>query len=151
MIVLDSIDAFALRYHGEKKWVRCLEAFARAPGLRPGVCHSIGDSLVYRLVDGPAAAAPCFTGHRRYVEIHHYLDGGETIAYSPKGLLASQSAYSDETDRETFAGQARHTHVARAGQVLVFDNAFAYAPAGTPSLRKSVLLVTIEGGGFHNK
>ncbi|GJJ05341.1 beta-galactosidase subunit beta [Duganella rhizosphaerae] len=151
MIILNSVDEFRQRYHSARKWQRCIEAIANLPALKPGVCHSIGDSLVYRLVDGPAAAAPSFTGNRRYVEMHYYLSGNETIAYAAKPSLTRLAAYSDETDRETFSGEDVHRHTASAGQLLIFDNDCAYRPLGSDHLRKMVLMVTIEGATFHNK
>lgn len=151
MIILNSVEEFRQRYHSAKKWLRCLQAIDNLPQLKPGVCHSVGDSLVYRLVDGPLAAASCFTGNRRYVEIHYYLSGGETVAYAPKSWLAPLSPYSDETDRETFTGRASAQHTASTGQLLIFDNDYAYQPLGAPHLRKMVLMVTIEGATFHNK
>ncbi|ELX11311.1 evolved beta-galactosidase beta subunit EbgC [Janthinobacterium sp. HH01] len=151
MIILNSVEEFRQRYHTAKKWRRCAEAIANLPLLKPGVCHSIGDSLVYRLVDGKVAAAPSFTGNRRYVEIHYYLSGSESIAYAAKPALVRLSPYSDETDRETFSGEATARHTASAGQLLVFDNDYAYQPQGSDHLRKMVLMVTIEGATFHNK
>lgn len=151
MIILNSVDEFRQRYHSARKWQRCLEAIANLPKLKPGVCHSIGDTLAYRLVDGHCAAAASFTGNRRYVEIHYYLSGGETIAYAPKPSLTRLAPYSDETDRETFSGEATRHHTASAGQLLIFDNDHAYQPQGCDHLRKMVLMVTIEGATFHNK
>jgi evolved beta-galactosidase subunit beta len=150
-MILNSLDEFRQRYHSAKKWRRCLEAVANLPRLKPGVCHSIGDSLVYRLAEGPAAAAACFTGNRRYVEIHYYLAGGESVAYAAKSALIRLAPYSDETDRETFSGDGTHRHTASPGQLLVFDNDCAYRPLGSEYLRKLVLMVTIEGATFHNK
>jgi len=151
VIIVNSVDEFRQRYHSAKKWRRCIEAIDNLPALKPGVCHSIGDSLVYRLVDGRAGPAAWLTGNRRYVEIHYYLSGEETIAYAPKLALDSRSPYSDETDRETFSGAATLRHTASAGQLLVFDNDYAYQPLGAGHLRKMVLMVTIEGATFHNK
>lgn len=151
MIIVNSVEEFGQRYHTAKKWRRCMEAIANLPRLKPGVCHSIGDSLVYRLQDGVATAAECFTGNRRYVEIHFYLSGSETIAYAPKPGLQRLAPYSDETDRETFSGAATGRHTASPGQLLIFDNDYAYQPLGSDHLRKMVLMVTIEGATFHNK
>lgn len=151
MIIVNSVEEFGQRYHTAKKWRRCMEAIANLPRLKPGVCHSIGDSLVYRLVDGVVPAAERFTGNRRYVEIHYYLSGGETVAYAPKQALRRLAAYSDETDRETFSGAGTGRHAATPGQLLIFDNDYAYQPLGASHLRKLVLMVTIEGATFHNK
>lgn len=151
MIIVNSVEEFRQRYHSAKKWQRCLEAITNLPRLKPGVCHSIGDSLVYRLVGGPAAPAACFTGNRRYVEIHYYLAGSETVAYAAKPALQRLTPYSDETDRETFSGNAGARYTASPGQLLIFDNDYAYQPLGSDHLRKIVLMVTIEGATFHNK
>lgn len=151
MIIVPSVEEFGRRYHSAKKWRRCMEAIANLDRLQPGVCHSIGDSLVYRLVDGAAPAAECFTGNRRYVEIHYYLSGSETVAYAPKPGLQRLAPYSDETDRETFSGAATGRHTASPGQLLIFDNDYAYQLLGSDHLRKMVLMVTIEGATFHNK
>ncbi|WP_028100774.1 beta-galactosidase subunit beta [Pseudoduganella violaceinigra] len=151
MIILDSLDEFRLRYHSAKKWRRCLEAIANLPTMKAGVCHSIGDSLVYRLVEGHAAAARSFTGNRRYVEIHYYVSGSETVEYAEKESLERLVPYSDETDRETLSGESTGQHTAVAGQLLIFDNRYAYRQLGSAHLRKLVLMVTIEGAAFHNK
>ncbi len=151
MIIVNSLEEFSQRYHSAKKWRRCMEAIANLDRLRPGVCHSIGDSLVYRLVQGEVAPAPCFTANRRYVEIHYYLSGSETVAYAPKNALQRLAPYSDETDRETFSGAGAGHHTASPGQLLIFDNDYAYQPLGSGQLRKMVLMVTIEGATFHNK
>lgn len=151
MIIVNSVDEFRQRYHSAKKWRRCIEAIDNLPALKPGVCHSIGDSLVYRLVDGEAVPAACFTGNRRYVEIHYYLSGSEDVDYSLKSSLDRLAPYSDETDRETFVGAETLRHTASAGQLLIFDNDCAYRLLGAGHLRKMVLMVTIEGATFHNK
>jgi len=57
----------------------------------------------------------------------------------------------DETDRETFVGAETLRHTASPGQLLIFDNDYAYQPLGAGHLRKMVLMVTIEGATFHNK
>lgn len=151
MIVLPSLEDFRLRYHSARKWQRCLQAIANAPRLAPGVCHSIGDTLVYRLAEGLAGAAAGFTARRRYVEIHHYLAGGETVEYAAPGELVPLAPYSDETDCATFLGKATAAHAASAGELLIFDHRHAYRPLGSAQLRKLVLLVTIEGATLHNK
>jgi len=151
VIILNSVNEFRQRNHSTKKWNRCVEAINNLPALTPGVCHSIGDSLVYRLVDGKAPATASFTGNRRYMEIHYYLSGSETVAYAAKSSLACLAPYSDETDRETFSGEATGRHTASPGQLLIFDNGYAYQLSGADHLRKMVLMVTIEGATFHNK
>lgn len=47
------------------------------------VAHSIGDSLSYR-VETDSATDALFTGHRRYFEIHYYLQGQQKIEYAAK-------------------------------------------------------------------
>ncbi|THD39005.1 beta-galactosidase subunit beta, partial [Enterobacteriaceae bacterium ML5] len=49
MIILDSLHEFERLYRSGKKWQRCREAINNLENIRPGVFHSVGDSLVYRL------------------------------------------------------------------------------------------------------
>lgn len=52
MIILESLAEFQRIYHSGKKWLRCMEAIANVDRISPNVCHSIGDSLTYRLSVG---------------------------------------------------------------------------------------------------
>ncbi|HIF6780565.1 TPA: beta-galactosidase subunit beta, partial [Serratia marcescens] len=49
MIILESLAEFQRIYHSGKKWLRCMDAIANVDRISPNVCHSIGDSLTYRL------------------------------------------------------------------------------------------------------
>lgn len=59
MITLDNLTLFKNIYREGKKWGRCVEAINNLANLKPGICHSIGDSLTYRLQEGPARPPPC--------------------------------------------------------------------------------------------
>ena len=52
MIILDSLHEFERLYRSGKKWQRCREAINNLGNIGPGVFHSVGDSLVYRLASG---------------------------------------------------------------------------------------------------
>ena len=62
MITLDNLTLFKNIYREGKKWGRCVEAIDNLPNLKPGVCHSIGDSLTYRLQEGASPATALFEG-----------------------------------------------------------------------------------------
>ena len=107
MITLDNLTLFKNIYREGKKWGRCVEAINTLPNLKPGICHSIGDSLTYRLQEGASPATSLFEGQRRYFDVHYYLEGAETVEWAPKSELAVEQAYDDTTDREWLAGEVR--------------------------------------------
>ena len=75
MRIIDNLEQFRQIYASGKKWQRCVEAIENIDNIQPGVAHSIGDSLTYR-VETDSATDALFTGHRRYFEVHYYLQGG---------------------------------------------------------------------------
>jgi evolved beta-galactosidase subunit beta len=82
MITLDNLTLFKNIYREGKKWGRCVEAINNLPNLKPGICHSIGDSLTYRLQEGQPGHLPV-RGQRRYFDVHYYLEGEETVEWAP--------------------------------------------------------------------
>ena len=68
MIVLESLEQFQQHYRTGRKWQRCSEAINNIDNISPGVAHSIGDSLAYR-VTNDASTDALFVGHRRYFEV----------------------------------------------------------------------------------
>ncbi|MDO1643654.1 beta-galactosidase subunit beta, partial [Escherichia coli] len=84
MRIIDNLEQFRQIYASGKKWQRCVEAIENIDNIQPGVAHSIGDSLTYR-VENDSATDALFTGHRRYFEVHYYLQGQQKIEYAPKG------------------------------------------------------------------
>ena len=72
MRIIDNLEQFRQIYASGKKWQRCVEAIENIDNIQPGVAHSIGDSLTYR-VETDSATDALFTGHRRYFEVHYYL------------------------------------------------------------------------------
>ncbi|MFY7190328.1 beta-galactosidase subunit beta, partial [Enterobacter cloacae complex sp. SHL014] len=99
MIVLESLEQFQQHYRTGRKWQRCSEAINNIDNISPGVAHSIGDSLAYR-VTNDASTDALFVGHRRYFEVHYYLQGAQKIEYAAKDALQTVECYRDETDRE---------------------------------------------------
>lgn len=69
MRIIDNLEQFRQIYASGKKWQRCVEAIENIDNIQPGVAHSIGDSLTYR-VENDSATDALFTGHRRYFEVH---------------------------------------------------------------------------------
>ena len=68
MRIIDNLEQFRQIYASGKKWQRCVEAIENIDNIQPGVAHSIGDSLTYR-VETDSATDALFTGHRRYFEV----------------------------------------------------------------------------------
>ncbi len=112
--------------------------------------HSIGDSLAYMIEDGIARNTKTFEGHRRYFDVHYYLEGRETVEFTDKSQLELVEDYRDETDREYLIGSGEKRELCE-GQVAIFDNNKAYRFHGDNRVRKVVFKVTIEDGYFLNK
>lgn len=150
MIILTSLAEFQRRYRTGKKWQRCLEAINNLENIRPGVFHSIGDSLVYRLASGAEEQRAEFEGNRRYFDVHYYLEGHEAIEFAPKSALHNVAPYADETDRELFSGQGE-TVTVQKGCVVIFENHEAQRFRPEKSVKKVILKVTVEESYFANK
>lgn len=149
MIIIDSLEQFQKLYRAGRKWQRCAEAINNIDNIQPGVAHSIGDSLAYR-VSCDASTDALFVGHRRYFEVHYYLQGTQKIEYAAKESLQVVECYRDETDREYLKGVG-HTAQVHEGQVVICENHEAYRFISDTPAKKIVLYVTIEDGYFHNK
>ncbi|TPG57001.1 beta-galactosidase subunit beta [Ewingella americana] len=150
MIILDALSEFQRLYRTGKKWQRCMEAINNLEKLRPGVFHSIGDSLVYRLASGAEPQRAEFEGHRRYFDVHYYLEGREEIEFAAKSRLNSVAPYLDETDREWFTGGGEKI-TASKGNVILFENHEASRFRPEKNVKKVILKVTIEESYFLNK
>ncbi|GLR08166.1 beta-galactosidase subunit beta [Mixta theicola] len=149
MRILDNLEQFKQIYHSGRKWQRCVEAINNIDNIRPGVAHSIGDSLSYRVENG-STTDTLFVGHRRYFEVHYYLQGQQKIEFAPKTQLQMAERYRDETDREYLQGSGDTVQV-HEGQMIVCDNSEAYRFICDSPVKKVVLRVTIEDGYFLNK
>lgn len=143
----DSLDLFAAAHGGTAKWDRTLEAVANAPRVRPGITHSIGDSLTYRVTTEPDRTV--LTGQRRYLAVRHVIEGTATVEVAPVASLTPTGAYSDLTDRREYAGVGRQVTLS-AGSVLVteIDEAIRDLDVSGHLL---VLRVSVEGAFFANK
>ncbi|WP_314140193.1 beta-galactosidase subunit beta [Buttiauxella noackiae] len=150
MIILNTLEDFKQIYHAGKKWQRCIEAINNLENIKPDIFYSIGDSLVYRLAEGPINNMDLFEGNRRYFDVHYYLAGQETVEVAAKNELTPEMAYSDETDREYFCGQGVK-HQLKAGNVIICENHEAYRFSQGKGVKKVILKVTIEETYFLNK
>lgn len=149
MEIINNLEQFTQRYQGGRKWQRCVEAIHNIDNIRPGVAHSIGDSLSYRLTTDTTSDA-LFLGHRRYFDVHYYLQGAQKIEYAPKEHLQVVECYRDETDREFLKGCGNTVQV-HEGQMVICDIDEAYRFINDGVVKKVVLRVTVEDGYFHNK
>jgi len=150
MIILNDIDQFKAIYCDARKWRRCLEAIEKIDNIQNNVYHSIGDSLTYYVTEGLTEGNQYFTGNRRYLDVHYYLEGQEFIEVACKTTLSTITPYCDMSDRETLQGNGELNSVGN-GQFVIFDNSQAYRFSGNERVRKVVLKVTIEDGYFLNK
>jgi evolved beta-galactosidase subunit beta len=94
MIVLDSLEQFQQLYRAGRKWQRCVEAINNIDNIPAGVAHSIGDSLAYRVTRDTTTDA-LFVRHRRYFEVHYYLQGSKRLSmpqrnFSPLNAIATK-------------------------------------------------------------
>lgn len=149
MIVLDSLEQFQQLYRAGRKWQRCVEAINNIDNIPAGVAHSIGDSLAYRVTRDTTTDA-LFVRHRRYFEVHYYLQGRQKIEYAPRQELQPVECYRDDTDREYLKGVGK-TQQVHEGQLVICENHVAYRFISEEPVKKVVLNVTIEDGYFHNK
>ncbi|NIF48388.1 beta-galactosidase subunit beta [Enterobacter sp. Ap-1006] len=149
MRVLENLEQFKQIYHSGRKWQRCVEAINNVDNIRPGVAHSIGDSLSYR-VSTDSCTDALFVGSRRYFDVHYYLQGRQKIEFAPKGQLKTVACYRDETDREYLKGIGDIVTVTE-GQMVICDPEEAYRFISDEWVKKVVLRVTIEDGYFLNK
>ena len=137
MRIIDNLEQFRQIYASGKKWQRCVEAIENIDNIQPGVAHSIGDSLTYR-VETDSATDALFTGHRRYFEVHYYLQGQQKIEYAPKETLQVVEYYRDETDREYLKGCGETVEV-HEGQIVICDIHEAYRFICNNAVKKVVL------------
>ncbi len=93
MRIIDNLEQFRQIYASGKKRQRCVEAIENIDNIQPGVAHSIGDSLMYRVETDFATDA--IYGHRRYFEVHYYLQGQQKIEYVLKEALQVVEYYRD--------------------------------------------------------
>lgn len=149
MRILDNLEQFKQIYHSGRKWQRCVEAINNVDNIRPGVAHSIGDSLSYRVASDSTTDA-LLVGNRRYFEVHYYLQGQQKIEFAAKEQLQTVACYRDETDREYLKGIGETVQV-HEGQMVICDTHEAYRFICDSPVKKVVLRVTIEDGYFLNK
>ncbi len=150
MLILNSFDEFKDIFRSGKKWIRCKEAIENISNIKENRYHSIGDSLVYMFKTENHKNEVDFQGHRRYMDIHYYVEGKEVLEISKKNDLDIKSSYSDEDDTEYFYGAGEIINLT-AGNLIIIENDEAFRFKGAENLKKVVLKVTIEDNYFLNK
>ncbi|MBB1202636.1 beta-galactosidase subunit beta [Enterobacteriaceae bacterium 89] len=149
MQIFNSLEQFIHSSYRGRKWQRCVEAINNLDNIRPGVAHSIGDSLSYRITTDTSTDA-LFVGHRRYFDVHYYLQGTQKIEFAHREELQVVECYRDETDREFLKGCGDTVQV-HEGQMVICDIDEACRFISDGAVKKVVLRVTVEDGYFHNK
>ncbi|MFE4464416.1 hypothetical protein ACFRCR_04765 [Oerskovia sp. NPDC056781] len=153
MTLFSSREDLATGRSGVTKWVRLLSALDNARAVRPGVAHSVGDSLTYWRESATALGDGALVAHRRYQTVLAVLDGEVRVELVPRTGLVPVMPYSDLSDRETFAPVPGGGDVVTVapGQILAvpIDHAWRHEPTTTADLL--VVRLTVEGATFHNK
>lgn len=150
MLILNSFDEFKSIFRSGKKWIRCKEAIENIENIKEDTYYSIGDSLVYMLKTKIKNDEVYLEGHRRYMDIHYYLDGEEKIEISKKKDLELKVPYSDETDTEYFIGKGRSINL-KKDNFIIIENDEAFKFKDSKNVKKVVLKVTVEDNYFLNK
>lgn len=150
MLILNSFDEFKDIFRSGKKWIRCKEAIENISNIKENKYHSIGDSLVYMFKTENHINEVDFQGHRRYMDIHYYIEGQEALEISKKNDLNIKNSYSDENDTEYFHGDGEIVNLT-AGNLIIIENDEAFRFKEAKNLKKVVLKVTIEDNYFLNK
>ena len=144
-----SLADFTERTRGTKKWVRTAEAIEAAPNLLRLVTYSIGDSITWRRID-ETCADDALVASRRYQRVLYCAGGTAHVEYAPTAQLRETRAYSDLTDRQSFAGPGVTVPVG-AGTLLIFDIDEATRLTPGTDFDGVQVRVTVEGHSFHNK
>lgn len=111
--------------------------------------------MTYR-VETDSATDALFTGHRRYFEVHYYLQGQQKIEYAPKETLQVVEYYRDETDREYLKGCGETVEV-HEGQIVICDIHEAYRFICNNAVKKwfskspSKMVISITNNNYGGK
>lgn len=146
MFKVNSVEEFKSIFRSGKKWIRCVEAINNIKNIQENVFYSIGDSLAYMVTNSKEEDRFC--GHRRYMDIFYYLEGGEILEISPKSELEVVERYSDETDREFFQGEGQKVQM-KEGEIIIVETTEACKASG--NCKKLIIRVTVEDNYFLNK
>lgn len=150
MVVLNTFEEFKDIFRSGKKWIRCKEAIENINNIKENRYHSIGDSLVYIYKTENYEDEIEMQGHRRYMDIHYYVEGKEKLEISKKKDLIIKKDYCDEDDTEYFIGNGEIIEL-KAGNLVIIENDEAFRFKNAENLKKVILKVTIEDNYFLNK
>lgn len=147
-----------VREHGDaRKWQRTRRAIESLGRVRPGVAHSVGDSLTYwrGTADGLLAAWRAGDGlvaSRRYLNVLHAIDADLAVEVVPVAGADVRVPYNDLSDREVLdaaAGVSAATIPAGGVGVVGLGEAFRLVPGSGG--QAAIIRVTVEGASFPNK
>ncbi|MGL4677264.1 MAG: beta-galactosidase subunit beta [Brevinema sp.] len=150
MELLKNLEEFQNIFRIGKKWQRCREAIANQSNIQAYRYYSIGDSIIYMLTDGKHEVTENFIGHRRYMDVHYYLQGTQKLEITKKELLTPIEPYSDKTDYEYFTGKGDMI-LLEVGNLIIIQNDEAFCFVEGESVKKIIFKVTVESNYFLNK
>jgi evolved beta-galactosidase subunit beta len=149
MFIYKDLNEFKMNNKYGKKWERCVEAIENIKNIKENIYYSIGDSLVYMLKTKNTKEEK-FLGTRRYLDLHYYIEGDGELEIAPKKSLTLIERYSDETDREYFAGKGEKYSI-KPGNLVLLDENMGFKFSDNEDVKKVVIKVTIEDNYFLNK
>lgn len=150
MELLENLEQFKNIFRVGRKWQRCCEAIENKDKLKANQFYSIGDSLIYMLVDSKQDSDESFIGHRRYMDVHYYIKGNQNIEITKKSNLTQTSLYNDETDYEYFKGVGEIINL-KEGNIIIVENNEAFRFLESEFVKKIIIKVTVEDNYFLNK
>lgn len=110
------------------------------------LCENSCEAVVVETHTAPADKKP-YEAHRRYVDIHYNLRGGEIIEYAPLGQLVEIQAYTYEDDVLLLQGGCAPRHVVLwEGDICILFPEDGHKPccaSDTHSVKKVVVKVPV--------
>ena len=157
MKIFPDPEALVREHGGARKWQRTRRAIESLGRVRPGVAHSVGDSLTYwKGAAGELLAAwragDGLVASRRYLNVLHAVDADLPVEVVPVAEADVRAPYDDLSDREVVgAAEGTRSVVVPAGGVGVVELGEAFRLVPGTGGRAAIIRVTVEGASFPNK
>lgn len=147
---LDDFEAMGLESLGGAVW-RSIEWIRKLPANASEGRYRLGQSRIHALVMRCATVDPAraqFESHRRFVDLHYTMDGGEVIEWAPRDSLEDSGPYHSRRDVQIHQpGSVRGRVVMTAGYFALITPIEAHRPkvraAGFGHVAKLVLKIPV--------
>ncbi|MFO0753441.1 MAG: YhcH/YjgK/YiaL family protein [Thermodesulfovibrionales bacterium] len=150
-MIIDSIENFPRCCAAGSRLQAGFAFLLEGKGEMPDGRYGIDGEDVFALVQTYATEAPDekrFEGHRKYIDIHYLLSGGEEIGWAPAPSLEPAVSYSEEKDVLFFRQAPAPSSLALVpGVFALFFPEDAHRPGGilgaSCTVRKIVVKVRV--------